>query len=84
MMARPQGDMSAAVTVRFYSANGTTLLAEKEAAHFGNSTDLYWKATESGKIYIQLIHNNGNVAGNGVSYTVQLTDGSIYMPLINK
>jgi hypothetical protein len=84
LFARPQGDRSAAVNIRLYSANGTTLLAEKDTANFGNNTNLYWKATESGKIYIQLAHADGDVAGSGAAYSVMLTDGSIYLPLIKK
>jgi len=84
LIARPSGDRSAAVTTRFYGSNGTTLLAEEEAATFGRSTELYWKATEDGIVYVQLLHNNGNVAGNGVSYVVHLSDGSIYMPIVTK
>ena len=84
LFANPTGDGSAAVTIRLYAANGTTLLAETEASDLGRNAKLYWKATQSGTIYIQLQHINGNVAGNGVAYTIQLTDGVIYVPLINK
>jgi len=84
LFAIPKGDMSAAVNIRLYSANGTTLLAKKDAAKFGNSTSLFWKATESGKVFIQLDHVNSEVAGNGTAYSVRLTDGSIYLPLIKK
>jgi hypothetical protein len=84
LFATPKGDGSAAVNIRIFSANGTTLLAEKDASNFGNSTYLYWKATVNGKIYIQLTHNDIDVAGNGAAYSLTLTDGSIYLPLIKQ
>ncbi len=84
LISRPLGDRSAAVTTRIYASDGTTLLAEKEAAAFGRNTELYWKATEGGRVYAQLLHSNGNVTGNDVSYAVRLSDGSIYMPIVTK
>jgi len=84
LFANPSGGGSAAVSIRLYGANGTTLLAETKASDLGRNAKLYWKATQNGTVYVQLQHINGIVAGNGVSYTVQLTDGTIYIPLINK
>jgi hypothetical protein len=84
LLAMPRSGSSAAVTIRLYAANGTTLLAEKEVQNFGTGTQLFWTATQNGTVYAQLSHSNGNVAGNGVTYSVQLTDGAVYLPLIQK
>jgi hypothetical protein len=84
LTAKPGSNSGAAVTIRLYAANGTTLLAEAEAANFERRSEIFWTASEGGTFYVQLLHNNRNVAGNGVSYTVQLTNGAVYLPLIKK
>ena len=82
-LANPQGS-SAAVKIRFYAANGTTLLAETSPTTFGQASALIWRAKQNETIYVQLLHTDGNVAGNGTSYRVSLADQFVFLPLINR
>jgi hypothetical protein len=83
LMATPLGG-GAAVTIRLYAANGSTLLDESIPATFEQHSLLRWKALQDGVVFVQLIHNDGQVAGNGVSYTVQLYDSMVYLPKVHR
>ena len=81
LITDPDGS-SAAVEIRFYAADGTTLLAETSPTILGQSSILFWEPTQNQTIHVQLRHINGDVAGNGVTYWVRLVDEFVYLPLI--
>lgn len=83
LVATPQGD-STAVVMRFFTANGTTLLAETIPTTFGQSTQVIWQAPSNQTVYVQLQHLDGRVAGNGVTYSVYLQDSFAFLPLIER
>ena len=80
LIVNPDGS-SAAVKIRLFSADGTSLLAETSPTNFGETSILIWTAKQSGTIFVQLSHIDGNVVGNGVSYRLNLVDQFIYLPL---
>jgi hypothetical protein len=74
----------AAVIIRFYAADGTTLLAESVPTAFEQATALHWDAVKDGIIYVQLLHSDGRIAGNGVSYSVTLGDELVFLPATSR
>lgn len=83
LVANPQWD-SAAVRIRIFDTDGSTLLAEASPTSFGQTTLLIWQASSTQAVYVQIQHLDSRVAGNSVSYLFYLQDSFVFLPLVQK
>lgn len=76
---------SAAVSLELYGAGGSSgaLLAKSSPATFGERTRMIWHSEQGGTYYLRMTHSNPQVAGDGVSYLIQLHQGQLtFLPNI--
>jgi len=82
LTAVPARGSAAAVRIRLYASDGTTLLAEAAPSVFGTPTTLFWHADQNRTVYALLEHVDASVSGSGTAYSVQLGKPVIYLPLL--
>lgn len=74
-----------AIVLELYAADGVTLLAQSNPKDFGESTILLWHAEESQRLYLRMRHLYEGVAGEGIKYTIQVTQGeATFFPILRK
>lgn len=74
-----------AIVLELYGADGITLLAQSNPKDFGESTILLWHAEETQRVYLRMRHLYEGVAGEGIKYTIQVTQGeATFFPILRK
>ena len=74
-----------AIVLELYGADGITLLAQSNPKDFGESTVLLWHAEETQRVYLRMRHLYEGVAGEGIKYTIQVTQGeATFFPILRK
>lgn len=82
--AEPQHP-GAAIVLELYASDGITLLAQGNPMDFGQSTLLIWQAPNNQRVYLRMRHLYAGVAGEGIKYTIRVTQGeAIYFPILRK
>jgi hypothetical protein len=83
-IARPEHP-GAAIVLELYASDGTTLLAQSSPQDFGETTTLLWRATQNQRVYLRMRHLYEGVAGEGIKYTIQVTQGeATFFPILRK
>ena len=82
--AEPQHP-GAAIVLELYASDGVTLLAQGNPQDFGQSTILLWRAPQNQRVYLRMRHLYAGVAGEGIKYTIRVTQGeAIFFPILRK
>ena len=75
----------AAMRLKLYAADGSTLLKEQASASFGQSALMRYTAAENSRLYLDIIPLDGRLAGTDVRYSIWYGAGSTqYLPLMNR
>ena len=74
-----------AIVLELYASDGITLLAQGSPQDFGQDSVLLWKADETRRVYLRMRHLYEGVAGEGIKYTIRVTQGeATFFPILRK
>jgi len=75
----------AAIVLELFDSDGVTLLQQGTPQDFGYSTLLLWRSDQNRRVYLRMRHLHTGVAGEGIKYTIQVTQGeAIFFPILKK
>jgi len=71
--------------LELYQSDGTTMITAIQPEEFGESSRIIWTSDRDGLVYLRVRHLDGKVAGNIVSYLLNVSKyHPMFFPLINK
>jgi hypothetical protein len=74
-----------AIVLELYGSDGVTLLSQSSPQGFGQSTVLLWRTEESQRVYLRMRHLYEGVAGEGIKYSIHVTQGvATFFPILRK
>lgn len=74
-----------AIVLELYASDGSTLLAQGSPQDFSQTSILLWRADQNRRVYLRMRHLNEGVAGEGIKYSIRVTQGeAIFFPILRK
>jgi hypothetical protein len=84
MESIPLSDMTGTI-LELYAADATTLLVVAQSSTYGESARIIWKSDRDDLLYLRVRHIDGNIAGNVVSYRLNVYEYKpVFLPIVHQ
>ena len=84
MESIPLSDMTGTI-LELYAADGATLLTTIQSSTLGMSARIIWTSDRDDLVYLRVRHLDGNIAGNVVSYRLNVYEYKpVFLPIVHQ